>query len=342
MAYLTGRTQSVTIGNSESNHTSLSYGVPQGSKLGPVLFNSYIAPLSEIAHAHKITDEKYADDEQLILSFKPNLPNDQTNAMRQMEKCLNDISIFLQQNKLCNNCDKTEFLLIGNHINLNKITNMKFRIGGIDITPISNAKNLGVIFDKHMNMEKQINKMCKNAYFNIKNISKLKKNITEDDRKTLVNALVTPHLDYGNSLLFGVPQKQITKLQTAQNSAARLIKNVSRYESITAHRKDLHWLPIPSRIQYKILSLVWKTLKNQSPKYLKDLIKLRSTTRDLRNQLLLDIPYNYNQNNMADRSFSRNAPKLWNPLPINVKSQKSLEGFKRQLKTHLFKHSYDD
>ena len=224
---------------------------------------------------------------------------------------------------------------------LDKITNMKIHISGIDITPISNVKNLGVIFDKHMNMEKQINKMCKNAYFNIKNISKLKKNITEDDCKTLVNALVTPHLDYGNSLLFGVPKKQITKLQIAQNSAARLIKNVSRYENISTHRKDLHWLPIPARIHYKILTLVWKTLNNQSPKYLKDLIKLRSTVRSLRNRKLLDIPYDYNQNNMSDRSFSRNAPKLWNSLPIKVKSQKSLEGFKRQLKTHLFKLSYD-
>jgi hypothetical protein len=75
-SYLSNRSQSVTINNTESNKVALKFGVPQGSKLGPVLFNSYVAPLSNIARKYNIEDQKYDDDEQLILSFKPRLPMD--------------------------------------------------------------------------------------------------------------------------------------------------------------------------------------------------------------------------------------------------------------------------
>jgi hypothetical protein len=135
------------------------------------------------------------------------------------------------------------------------------------------VRNLGVIFDENRTMGK-INKMCRNVYFNIKNISKRLNNPREEDLKTLINALATPHLHYGNSLLLDISKKLEHKLQIAQNSAARLIGNLGKYDGITQHRKDLHWLPIPARIQYKILTLVWKTLNNLAPGYLANLIKL--------------------------------------------------------------------
>jgi hypothetical protein len=340
-SYLLGRTQSVIIGDKESKHIPLKQGVPQGSKLGPILFNSYIAPMSNIARNHDITDEKYADDEQLILSFRPGQESEQANAIRKLEKCIGEISDFLKNNKLCNNCDKTEFLLLGNHTQISKVTKTELTVGNSIISPVSDVRNLGVIFDQNMTMEKQINKMCRNAYFNIKNISKLRKNLDEDNLKTLTNALVTPHLDYGNGLLYEVSKKQERKLQVAQNSAARLIKNIGKYDSITKHRKNMHWLPIPARIQYKILCLAWKTINNQAPKYLANIIKLRNNTRNLRNNILLEIPNNYNQNNLSNRSFSRSAPKLWNALPMEIKCQNTLDSFKRKLKTHLFRLSYD-
>ena len=78
--------------------------------MGPILFNSYITPASEVAQGNQVIDEKYANDEQLVLSFKSNFLQDQTNAVMKTENCIAD---FLDKYMLCNNSERTELLIIG-------------------------------------------------------------------------------------------------------------------------------------------------------------------------------------------------------------------------------------
>ena len=316
----------------------------QGSKLGPVLFNSYIAPVSDIAKKHGIIDEKYADDTQLILSFKPDPLASQINAVERMKKCIEDIRSFLHENKLCNNGEKTEFLLIGTTNQLKKLEINSIKVDDIAVKAVDHARNLGVMFDKHMGMEKQVNKMCKNVYFNIRNIARIRKSLTKTDLKTVVNSLVTPHLDYGNALLTGITTKLEDKLQVAQNSAVRLVEKVSKYEHVTKYRKALHWLPIPARIEFKLLTMTWKTLNNQAPEYMSELIQRKQNERNLRSshKIQLETHQDASTNTFVNRAFSRAAPKLWNPLPENLKTKQSLEAFKKGLKTHLFNHYYKE
>jgi hypothetical protein len=174
-------------------------------------------------------------------------------------------------------------------------------------------------------------------------MSRIRKSLKTEDTKTVVNALVTPHLDYGNALLYGIAKRLENKLQIAQNSAARLIHKIDKREHITTFRKQLHWLPIPARIQYKILTLTWKVLNDQGPLYLKNLVTVRHLNRTLRTneRLLLDIPNSISHSKVVDRSFSRAAPKLWNQLPDNLRCIKTYETFKKNLKTHLFRKYYD-
>jgi hypothetical protein len=340
-SYLTDRTQAVVIKNTTSTPVEINCGVPQGSKLGPILFNSYIAPLSKISIKHGVKDEKYADDEQLVLTFKPT-HHDQLIAINKMENCIKDIRQFLLENKLCNNSEKTEFLLIGNRNSLNSLKLESIKVEDAVIRVADNVKNLGVFFDKYMTMEKQISNMCRKVYHNIKNISKIRKSLSYDDAKTVVNALVTPHLDYGNSVLTGISKKLENKLQVAQNSAVRLIHRINRYESVSTLRKRLHWLPIPSRIRYKIAVMVWKSLNDQAPDYIKELLTVRRPPRNLRthNKIILEQPDTRNLNNAADRSFSVAAPKIWNQLSETLRNKTSLESFKKGLKTELFISAY--
>ena len=290
-SYISDRSQSVIINDKTSSRLPLKFGVPQGSKLGPILFNSYIAPVSEVAQRNEISDQKYADDEQLILSFKPTFLG-QENAVGKMEKCVNEIRDFLHDNKLCNNGDKTELLLIGAPKQLQKLHVSSIKVDDVEINSIDHVRNLGIFFDKGMTMEKQINKMCQNTYFNIRNLSKLRKNLDKETVKTAVNSLVTPHLDYGNGLLFGIKNHLLKKLQVAQNSAVRLIEKLRKHDSVRDHMKQLHWLPIPARIQFKLLTTTWKAVNDQAPKYIQQLLHRKpQQNHNLRsnNKLLLDV-----------------------------------------------------
>ena len=108
---------------------------------------------------------------------------------------------------------------------------LTFDFGLETIEPEKNVKNLGVLMDNLMSMENQVNKITKSAYFQIRNISKIRKNLDTETTKTLVHALVISKIDYCNSLLVNLPKKLLKKVQRVQNSAARLISKTPKKES---------------------------------------------------------------------------------------------------------------
>ena len=142
-------------------------------------------------------------------------------------------------------------------------------MGGVTIKAVSKVRNLGVIFDKNMTMEPQVNKICKSGYYHLRNISSIRNNLSKKDTEILIHAFVMSVLDNGNSLLYGITNKHLNKLQVLQNSAARVVEMKRKYDHITETRKQLHWLPIEARIKHKILGFVWKCLNTMAPPYLK-------------------------------------------------------------------------
>ena len=209
---------------------------------------------------------------------------------------------------------------------------------GSDVIPVSSsAKNIGVWFDDVMSMDKQINSICKSAFYHLRNIAKVAKFISSRHCEILVHAFVTSKLDYCNTLLTGLRQDQIKKLQYVQNAAARLLTGSRKHDHITPLLKDLHWLPVSERINFKILLLTFKSINSLAPKYLSDLLTLYRPPRALRsaNKSLLVQP-RFNLKTYGQRAFSVIAPKLWNALPPDNRTCTCLDTFKAKLKTHLF------
>ena len=96
--------------------------------------------------------------------------------------------------------------------------------------------------------------------------------------EVLLLGLVISHLDYCNSILYNLPDITIKMLQIIQNMCAKLILKRSRHASSTDSLRELHWLPIRKRIQFKILSLVHRCLYGIAPSYLKDLLTFKKVS----------------------------------------------------------------
>lgn len=341
-SFLASRKQRVMIKKEKSKTFNLNSGVPQGSCLGPILFLLYSSGLFQVVSRHLPDAHGYADDTQMYLSFKP-VSTSQDDAIRAIENCVAEVRAWMVSHKLLLNDTKTEFLIIGSRQQLSKVTINSVRVGDSDIEPVDSIKNLGSWFDKNMSMDIHIGKTCRKAFFSLYKIRQIRKFLTVESTKTLVHAIVTCHLDYCNSLLFGLPKYQYTRLQRVLNVAARLVCLIPKFDHITPVMIDLHWLPVKYRVHFKILLLVFKSLHGLAPTYISDLLHGKSIGRyHLRSDdhLLLSIPRT-KRKTFGDRSFASSGPTLWNALPIDLKNLTNIDVFKRQLKTYLFKKAFD-
>jgi len=148
------------------------------------------------------------------------------------------------------NSDKTEVMLFTSKHNAIHMKNVTVCFGDINITPVNTLRNLRVIFDSALNMEQQLNNLCRAGYRQLRNIAHIRRYLTSDASKSLVNGLITSRLDYCNALFNGLPQTSINKLQRIQNTATRIVTRTSRWRHITPILKDLHWLPVKYRVQF--------------------------------------------------------------------------------------------
>jgi hypothetical protein len=339
-SYLTNHKQQVQVGSELSFLKSLPYGVPQGSVLGPLLFFIYMLPLRHLVIIHDFNMHSYADDAQIYVSFvKPGDSALVKEECTKLEECLGDVDRWMISNKLKLNSDKTEIKLFGTRHSLACINIPSLNVSGtlVDITE-GPVRNLGAMLDSPLSMSSHVNKIIQSACLQIRNIGTVRRMLTENSTKTLVQSLVISRLDYGNCLLCGAPNELLSKLQRIQNKAARLITLTNRKTHIKPILKSLHWLPIAARINFKILLLVYKALSGLGPVYLRDLLKEHQLARQLRSssQSLLKV-LRAKLIIAGDKAFSIFGPKTWNSLPLHIRQSDTDEQCTRNLKTHFFK-----
>ena len=195
-----------------------------------------------------------------------------------------------------------------------------------------------------MSLSPHVNTIVKGAFYHIWNISKIRKYVSKSTTEILIHSFVSSKLDFCNSLLFGAQKRDIVKLQSVQNAAARIIAGLKKRDHITETLRDLHWLPVEERIVVKIILITFKTLNGSGPRYLKDILKFYHRSRTLRSpgdHLRLEEP-NFNIKTYGQRAFSIGASRLWNKLPFEtVRACSDVNHFKSKLKTFLFKKVYD-
>jgi len=111
------------------------------------------------------------------------------------------------------------------------------------------------------------------SYYHLRQIRSTLQSLSHDAAKTLVQAFISSRLDYCNSVLYGVTDNLLQQLQSVQNAAARLITWMGRREHISPVLQELHWLPVRRRVDFKLATLMFKSLHGCAPSYLSDACK---------------------------------------------------------------------
>ena len=180
----------------------------------------------------------------------------------------------MDSNKLKLNEDKTEFIVFGSSYNLRQVGINSIDIGDSIIERKTKVRNFGLIMDSCLTFHDHITLVCKSTMASISMIYKIRNSLTEDATKTLVQSLVISKLDYCNLVYYELNEREIKRLQRVQNCAARLVKRVGKFTSMSPVLKSLHWLPIKYRSIFKILLITYKCLNGKGPKYLADKVNL--------------------------------------------------------------------
>ena len=333
-SFLRHRTMRVKVKGSFSDVFELEFGVPQGSVLGPLLFNIYIRSIYKHIQSTGFSIKGFADDHQLYVSFSPEFQH----------ACLGDRIRFVmgQINEWMNcyflklNQSKTQVIVFGP-----KSIRSKILINGVFVENNQTCirfknivENLGVFLDATMSLADQVKSVVSSSFASIRSISRIKSFLTVKEKCTLLTALVLSKLDYCNSLYYGLNAALLNRLQVVQNSAARLVFNKRKFDHSSGLLFELHWLPVKERIKYKVNLIVHKALYEESPCDIQNLLTISSVrTFNLKGDYKSNTTY-------GDRAFTVFAPQVWNELPPYLKTETLLATFKKNLKTFLFRNHF--
>ena len=281
-SYISNRKQTVLIGNERSVPTLMKYGVPQGSVLGPILFSMYTQPLGNLIRKFGFSFRMYADDTQLYSSVEEAHISSTLESLNARVKA---ISSWMSSNALKLNEDKTELMIVGTSSKLKSVGTSNFKLCDNEIPFSRKVKNLGVLIDNSLSVDDQISNIRRCCYLELRKIAHIRPYLSVQATNKLVCAFVTSNIDYCNSLLTGIPECKVAKLQQVQNNAARLVFKKKKSDHVTPLLKELHWLPVKQRIEYKVASLVFQCLNNSYfPTYLSSMFTPYTPIRNLRSE----------------------------------------------------------
>ena len=190
----------------------------------------------------------------------------------QIPDCFSRVSEWMSNHYLQLNPTKTELIVFGSPSMLNSLKIHGVLLpGGVCIRLSPVVKNLGFSLDSTMSFKKQAMNVKLTCFHKLRNIAKMKSFLTLQQLKMLIQAVILSAIDYCNSLYFGCHSSVINQLQSVQNRACRVIFGLKKRDSIHHKLKELHWLKVKERIEFKFLLLVYKAVNGLAPAYLNEL-----------------------------------------------------------------------
>lgn len=332
--YLFGRRQRVRFEESVSSWCDLSAGVPQGGVLSPLLFAIFINSISQNLSSFY---HLYADDLQL---YTQEPLSNIADAVMRTNSDLRLISEWSRAHGLRINPSKTQTIIIGSSRTLCKLdwsALPQVSFDGIVIPYSETVKNLGITMDRNLSWRAQLDTTSRKLFASAGSLRRLRNFLPTSTKTVLAQSLLLPVLDYADACYLDLTEEQLNKLERLQNFCIKFIFGLRKYDHVSPFRSLLKWLPIRLRRNTHILCLLYSVLFNPfSPRYLKDrfeyLHSLNSRSLRSSENLLLKTPGHCSS--FYDDSFTVQAVRLWNALPVEIRRATSLDIFKSKLKHH--------
>jgi len=315
-SYLTNRKQRTRSGTVYSTWSEILSGVPQGSILGPLLFNIF---LCDLFLALEGTDfSSFADDNTPYCEGETI-----EEVIQNLENTANDLFQWFSDNEMKANPEKFSFIINSNE-------NYNLKLGETSILSSNKVKLLGIQIDKNLSFKCHINQICKTANQKLNALSRTIPYMSMEKKKMLINAFFDSQFNY-SPLIWMCHTKELNeKINRVHERCLRLMYNDkhSSFEELlirdgaaTIHHRNIRSLAIE----------MFKVAKGVAPKILSDLFKVNNNNYNLRNQSYFQIP-NVRTVYNGTESISFLGPKIWNIVPEELRDLESLELFKTKIK----------
>ena len=206
-SFLSHRIQKVILPSCTSDWIELYQGVPQGTVLGPLLFNIYVNSLHTCID-NKCTVVQYADDTMVFTSNKKI-----ESAVESLELNVNSICDFFEKHQLTLNADKTEFITFQTANKNNEYKNTNLIVKDEIIRSSNTIKYLGVYLDQNLTYQEEVKHILRKMACGIKTLYSIRDYFPEKVRLLLLNALVISHLHYLAFLMNGSTENLNTNLE---------------------------------------------------------------------------------------------------------------------------------
>lgn len=330
-SYLSNREFKVAFNGSYSEIISLSCGVPQGSCLGPLLFSIFTNELPFILKSATIV--LYADDSTIYVSAHNSV---QLNTI--LNKELKLVELWISENKLVINTEKTKSLMIGSSYLLKNSPVLNLSVGGATIEQVAEAKLLGLTVDNMLTWNNQIKNILNKMGKYMAMVRHCKKCIPHSIRKMLVESIVLCHIDYCSSIWSTTTETNLNKLQVAQNKAARLVLNCSFRTSVNDMHNCLAWMHVKNRINYSLIKFIRNIITKKIPEILFNKLTFFSDVRQYftrqsdEGRFLLPRC----RTNQSQRTVLYRAMVAWNSLPQFLIVQRHATTFCKRLRLFIY------
>ena len=322
-SYLSSRYQRVKLGNTFSSWIGVSAGVPQGSILGPLLFNIFMNDLVYTIENSKMLN--YADDTKIYLSHsEPQFVEGGIN------RDLESARLWFKENGMMPNPKKYQAIVLGR-----KGCDINFQCANETI-PTSNEINLlGVTLDSKLKFDAHVASVCRKVGGQVNALNRLQNILPCKVKELMYRAFVLPHFHYCSQVWHHCGSRNTKKIEKVNERALRYVYK----DKTSAYHELLQRIGLGTTLENRrvqdMLITINACFQGTAPTCIKDLVKMRNNKYDLRGNNTLSLP-KVNTTKYGLNSFRYFAAKQWNNIPNELRLRAGGLEFNKQVRNIQF------